>query len=176
MVNIAEKIKETISTSLEPAESAHHTVLSFLSTIPSEDTTILHSSKTELMSTYTDKHGLTLQEVQKHFSDPATVTITKLLKPIMFSFLPHLLHHHQQKDLNREVDAALKNFVEMGAQLEANNALEAKLDKEDAQERAMEQLQEKYAEQTSAKSLKQIKALLRRNLRRTKMLDTGYFI
>ena len=65
--------------------------------------------------------------------------------------------------MDREVNAALTKFVEMEDQINANNELEEKLDEEDSQEKAMEQVLEKYAKQASAKSLKQLKALLRKN-------------
>ena len=53
-------------------------------------------------------------------------------------FIPHLIKYHQHQDLLREVTATLNEFMEMEEQIEANNDLEEKLDKEGAQELARE--------------------------------------
>ena len=71
--------------------------------------------------------------------------IMKILKPILLMSIPHLIKYHQDQDLLREVTTTLNEFMETEEQLEANNSLEEKLDKEDAQEISMEKLVERLA-------------------------------
>ena len=92
-----------------------------------EHVVLLQSSKQAFLSTYTEKHALNLQEVQKHFSDPATASIMRTLKPIVLPSLPYLILHHKKRDIEREMNAALTKFVEMEDQIDANNELEEKL-------------------------------------------------
>ena len=92
----------------------------------------LFTSRSTLLAVYAKQHGISTVELSSDAEDLSTRLIVKLLKPILLVSIPHLIKYHHDQDLLREVTTTMNEFMEMEEQLEANNDLEEKLDKEDA--------------------------------------------
>lgn len=162
VIHIMEKTRRTIDTPLEAPASAHRAVVHVISLLAEEETKTLSTSRSTLLAAYAKQHGINTVELSSHAEDPPTRFVVKILKPILLVSIPHLIKHHHDQDLLREVTATMNQFMEMEEQIEANNDLEEKLDEEDAQELAMEKLVERLATAASEKQLKKFKGILRK--------------
>ena len=161
-IHVMEKKRGTFETTLEINDAAHHVVVAAVRGLPQSETDTLSTSVQTLLDAYTKHHGVDLPELEKTADPPATRVVLRILTPILSISIPQLIKYHREKDLLRDVNNALNEFLDMEDQLEANNDLEEKLDAEDAQQQAMEDLLTRIAEGASKKELQKYKSFLRK--------------